>query len=78
MRPESLIDDANALHRRLINRLGNEFDGLDSATCVAACMMLAATVALHSGLPPSAFRHLAESIARQHEKYFLGDGHAKH
>lgn len=78
MTHEDLVHDANQLHRQLCVRLGEEFHGQDAATCVAACMMLAATVALHSGLPPDSFRSLADAIARQHEKHFLGVHDARH
>jgi hypothetical protein len=76
--PEDLIHDANQLHRQLCIRLGDEFVGRDAATCVAAVMMLSATVALHSGLPPDCFRSLADSIAKQHEKHFMGVLDARH
>lgn len=76
--PEDLVWDSNQLHRQLCMSLGDEFVGRDAATCVAACMMLAATVALHSGLPPDSFRSLADAIARQHEKHFMGERNARH
>jgi hypothetical protein len=78
MTPDDLVNDANNLHRQLCANLGDEFAGKDAATCVAACMMLAATVALHSGLPPGCFRSLSDAIARQHERHFIGERDARH
>lgn len=76
--PDDLVHEANLLHRALLIKLGDEFAGRDAATVVAALMMVAASVALHAGLPPSNFSSLADAVARNHKRHFMGEANARH
>ena len=72
---DDFAEEARRLHRMLLALVGNGFDGKDAARSVAAALMLSASIASSSRLPPTCFRDMAEFVADILERQWEGSGH---